>query len=67
MPSSPVISPRFAQAFFLVVALVGAGCAHSGTPMHPSCRELPTVEECQAAAQVITHECLRKCVELQCE
>jgi hypothetical protein len=58
--------PRFPRAFFLMVFLVWTGCAHSGTPMHPSCRELPTVEECQAAAQVITHECLRKCVELQC-
>lgn len=34
--------------------------------MHPTCRELPTVEECQAAARVITHACLRQCVELQC-
>jgi hypothetical protein len=34
--------------------------------MSSTCRELPTVEECQAAAQVITYECLRKCVEMQC-
>src|SRR5689334_2737825 len=49
--------------------LVWTGCAHFNqtvTPMHSACRELPTIEECQAAAQVITHECLRKCVELQC-
>ncbi len=45
--------------------LLGA-CAHQGTPMHPTCRELPTVEECQAAAQVIAHPCLRECVEKQC-
>ena len=52
------------------VALWGwSGCAHlsqTGTPMHPTCRELPTVEECQAAAQVITDPCLKKCVEVQC-
>ncbi|ATB33589.1 hypothetical protein [Melittangium boletus] len=34
--------------------------------MHPTCRELPTVEECKAAAQVISYPCLRECVEKQC-
>jgi hypothetical protein len=43
-----------------------SACLHPGTPMHPTCRELPTVEECVAAAQVITSACLKKCVEMQC-
>jgi hypothetical protein len=46
--------------------LILAACAHPGTPMHPFCRELPTVEECHAAAQEITHDDLRRCVEAQC-
>lgn len=46
--------------------LLWCACAHPGTPMHPSCRELPTIEECRAAAQVITHPCLRQCIEKQC-
>jgi hypothetical protein len=50
----------------LSLALPGStGCVH-GTPMHPICRELPSVEECLAAARMITGECLKKCVELQC-
>jgi hypothetical protein len=46
--------------------LLWCACVHPGTPMHPTCRELPTIEECRAAAQVITHPCLRQCVEKQC-
>ncbi|MFL5345978.1 MAG: hypothetical protein ACJ8AT_14400 [Hyalangium sp.] len=34
--------------------------------MSSTCSEVPTVEECQAAAQVITSDCLKKCVEMQC-
>jgi hypothetical protein len=51
--------------------LLWSGCAHRGPPGTPmgsgsDCRELPTVEECRAVAGMITHACLRKCVELQC-
>jgi hypothetical protein len=53
------VSPRW-------VFLLWCACAHPGTPMHPTCRELPTVEECREVAQVITHPCLRQCVEKQC-
>lgn len=53
-------------AFFTLAGLVLAACVHFGTPMHAVCREVPTVEECKASAQAITHECLRKCIEIQC-
>ncbi|MDC0713459.1 hypothetical protein POL68_33655 [Stigmatella sp. ncwal1] len=53
-------------AWSLGLMNASGGCAHPGTPMHSSCRELPTLEECQAAAQTIAHDCLRQCVELQC-
>jgi hypothetical protein len=52
-----------------LVFLLWTGCVHpdqSATPMHPTCLELPVVEECLAASRVITDGCLRKCVELQC-
>jgi hypothetical protein len=52
-----------------LLLLVWTGCAHpvqTETPMHPVCRELPTVEACLASAQVITDACLKKCVEMQC-
>jgi hypothetical protein len=50
----------------ILVLLTGFGCIHVGTPMNSSCRELPTIEECQTAARVITNDCLKKCVEMQC-
>lgn len=50
----------------MVGLVVGSGCAHPGTAMQGSCRELPSVEECQAAAGVMTDSCLRMCVEMQC-
>lgn len=39
-----------------------------GTPMgtDSGCKELPTVEQCQAVARTIGHECLRGCVMLRC-
>lgn len=55
-----------AQGCLVMGLLSWAGCVHPGTPMHPTCRELPTIEECKAAAQVITEACLRQCVEMQC-
>ena len=44
--SCPALSPA---VVLMLGLMVGSGCAHSGTPMQGSCRELPTVEECQAA------------------
>lgn len=57
------------SAVLLVGLVLGFACAtpsQPGTAMHPSCRELPTVEECRAAAAQITDECLRGCINLQC-
>ena len=56
----------FLSLALLMIFLGGQGCAHPGTPMHPTCRELPTVEECKEAAQTITETCLRTCIEMQC-
>jgi hypothetical protein len=53
--------PTSALGFLAVVRLCSSW--HADTP---HCGELPTVEECRAAAQVITHPCLRQCVEKQC-
>ncbi|ADO71579.1 uncharacterized protein STAUR_3791 [Stigmatella aurantiaca DW4/3-1] len=63
-PSAPGRLRALTLNAFAGLALTG--CIHGGTPMSSVCRELPTVEECQVSARVITHPCLRKCVELQC-
>jgi hypothetical protein len=34
--------------------------------MSTDCREVPTAEECRAAAENITNKCLRECVQMQC-
>ncbi|NOK21969.1 hypothetical protein [Corallococcus carmarthensis] len=57
------------SALFISAATLHWACAAAqapGTPMHAACRELPTIEECRAAARSITDECLRECVSLQC-
>jgi hypothetical protein len=36
------------------------------TPMSPTCREVPTIEECQAEAGFIEDPCLKNCVLKQC-
>jgi hypothetical protein len=53
---------------FLSSAVLLLSCSvFVGTPMHGKCRYLPTVEECQDAAnQYITDECLRKCIRYLC-
>ncbi len=53
----------------LGMAACGAGRTGPGvteTPMKSDCRGLPTIEECRTAAMVITDECLRGCVQMQC-
>jgi hypothetical protein len=56
--------------FFLISAMLFLSCStFVGTPMlgHEYCRNLPTVEECQAeAARLITDHCLRDCIIDQC-
>lgn len=51
---------RKSFVFFVPLALLaGSGCgtpAQPGTPMNSTCRELPTVEECREAANVIEDE-----------
>lgn len=63
---APGLKPVLRCALFVQVGLSLAMCAHPGTPMHSVCRELPTVEECRSAAQSITQDELRQCVESQC-
>jgi hypothetical protein len=62
---------RVRAVFSLVAALLPAwsGCAavyQPVTPMRSTCRNLPTVEECREAAEVITEPCLKNCVMSQC-
>lgn len=52
---------------FLSGVLVLACSAFVGTPMHGKCRYLPTVQECQDAADhYIEDDCLRKCIRHLC-
>jgi hypothetical protein len=52
---------------FLSGAVLLVSCASMGTPMHGTCRHMPTVEACQAAAdKYITDDCLRNCVRHLC-
>ena len=56
--------------FLLILssAVLLVSCFPTGTPMHSNCRYLPSIEECQAAAdQYITDDCLRKCIRRLCE
>lgn len=64
--AAPGLKPLLRCAFLVQAVLFLAVCAHPGKPMNSGCRELPTVEECQLAAQSITHVELRQCVESQC-
>lgn len=64
--SSPCRGAVFSAVLVSLRCVMPAAVQLPGTPMSQACRELPTVEECRAAAQVITDACLRGCVELQC-
>lgn len=63
---TPGLKPVFRCVFLMQAGLFLVVCAHPGAPMSSGCRELPTVEECQSAAQSITQVDFRQCVELQC-
>lgn len=63
---------RISNLLLLLGVLALNGCATSrqpGTPMKSNCSatiSMPTVEECQEAAKVISNEALRECVREQC-
>lgn len=54
----------------LLVSLFSAACSTTSilaeTPMNSTCREVPTIEECQSEAGSIEGACLRECVVQQC-
>jgi hypothetical protein len=55
--------------FFLISGMWILSCSiFGGTPMlgHERCLYMPTVEDCQSAADLITDKCLRDCVIDQC-
>jgi hypothetical protein len=57
-------------AWFLLVlsdAVLLVSCFPLGPPMHGNCRYMPTIKECQGAAnRYITDDCLRKCIRRLC-
>jgi len=68
-PSMPS-GMRGVACFLLLLssAVLLVSCASmGGTPMRGTCRHMPTVEACQAAAdRYITDDCLRNCVRHLC-
>lgn len=59
------------QVLTLSIGIYAMGCAGRNilaeTPMNTTnCTQLPTVEECRTAAEVIDDDCLRECVMAQC-